>query len=230
MGEIEEKFKEVLIKVFGYSEEDAEDYINNDGKWIDDETIELPNDFALSYTNNVFALWNTISDDSWFAEMLSKELSIDISSNKVAEAMIDIIMHRVVSEINNKTNFKGFVDSGFIHIEMDNIKSIDGLKEIIEKEIPKVEEIKKKLETYKCIYEYLTPSEIQRLFLSKVTYVAPVQIKKIGGSYGVIIPIDVLKMFVDENKLKEGTEITAKLRANANNGEIILSEFEDKET
>jgi len=42
----------------------------------------------------------------------------------------------------------------------------------------------------------------------------------------VVIPMDVLKMFINEEVLKEGKEITAKLRANANSGEIVLSDFE----
>lgn len=227
MEEIKKKFKEVLIKVFRYGEEDAENYINNDDKWIDEETIYLPNEFLLSYSDNTFLLWKTISDEDWFTEMLSKELSIDVENNKVAQDMINILMHRVVSEINNKTSFEACIDQGFIHTEK-SVKSIEDVAEAVKKDIPKLEEIKRKLETYKCIYEYLTPAEIQRLFLSKVTYVAPVQIKRIGGSYGVIIPVNVLKMFVDENKLEKGAEITAKLRANANTGEIILSEFEEK--
>ena len=223
--EIEEKFKEILIKAFGYSEEEAIDYVEDDDKWIDDNCIELPNGSLLTYENGNFYITYTVADKEQFKEMFSNELSIDIENNKVAETMITLLMRRIASEIKSKTNFEVTLDGEDLYVEKD-LKSIESIGEIIKKEFPKIEEIAKKLETYKCIYEYLTPAEIQRLFLSKVTYVAPVQIKRIGGSYGVIIPIDVLKMFVDEDILKKGTEITAKLKANADSGEIILCEFE----
>jgi len=223
--EIEEKFKEILIKAFGYSEEEAIDYVEDDDKWIDDNCIELPNGSLLTYENGNFYITYTVADKEQFKEMFSNELSIDIENNKVAETMITLLMRRIASEIKSKTNFEVTLDGEDLYVEKD-LKSIESIGEIIKKEFPKIEEITKKLETYKCIYEYLTPAEIQRLFLSKVTYVAPVQIKRIGGSYGVIIPIDVLKMFVDEDILKKGTEITAKLKANADSGEIILCEFE----
>jgi len=223
--DINEAFKRVLIEIFGMTEEKAREYVADDEKWIGEEEIELPNDYCLSFINNTFTLWTTVVCEDDLIEIIEKELSIDVKNNKVAETMIDILMRRAASEINNKTKFNAYIDSGFLHVEK-NIKSIKGIKETIEKEVPVIERIRKKLETYKCLYEFLTPSEIQRLLLSKVTYVAPVQIKKIGGSYGVIIPIDVLKMFVNEEVLKKGSEITAKLRANANSGEIIISDFE----
>jgi len=224
MEGIEEKFKEVLIKVFGYSEEDAETYIKDDDKWIDDNCIILPNDTLLTF-ENAFNISYAVADKEQFEEIFSNELSIDIENNKVAETIINLLMRRIASEIKNKTSFEVTFDGEYLYIEK-NLKSIKSIKETIEKEFPEIEKIRKKLKTYKCIYEYLTPAEIQRLFVSKVTYIAPVQIKKIGGSYGVIIPIDVLKMFVDEDKLKEGVEITAKLKANADSGEIALCEFE----
>ena len=223
--EIEEKFKEILIKAFGYSEEEAIDYVEDDDKWIDDNCIELPNGSLLTYENGNFYITYTVADKEQFKEMFSNELSIDIENNKVAETMITLLMRRIASEIKSKTNFEVTLDGEGLYVEK-NLKSIESIGEIIKKEFPKIEEITKKLETYKCIYEHLTPVEIQRLFLSKVTYVAPVQIKRIGGSYGVIIPIDVLKMFINENVLKKGAEITAKLKANADSGEITLCEFE----
>jgi len=235
MEDIEEKFREVLIKVFGYSEEEAENYVKDSDKWIDDNCIVLPNGPLLTYENGNFNITYTVADKEQFEEMFSNELSIDIENNKVAETTITLLMRRIASEIKSKTNFEATIEptykrgiypnAEFLHVEK-TVKNIEDIKKIFEKEFPKIEEIAKKLETYKCIYEYLTPTEIQKLFLSKVTYVAPVQIKRIGGSYGVIIPIDVLKMFINENVLKKGAEITAKLKANADSGEITLCEFE----
>jgi len=225
MEDIEEKFREVLIKVFGYSEEEAENYVKDSDKWIDDNCIVLPNGPLLTYENGNFNITYTVADKEQFEEMFSNELSIDIENNKVAETTITLLMRRIASEIKSKTNFEVTLDGEGLYVEK-NLKSIESIGEIIKKEFPKIEEITKKLETYKCIYEHLTPVEIQRLFLSKVTYVAPVQIKRIGGSYGVIIPIDVLKMFINEDVLKKGAEITAKLKANADSGEITLCEFE----
>ena len=221
----EEAFREVLVKVFEFTEEEAKEYMDNPEKWVDEETIELPNGWCLTFNEGRFNLWKTVADHDWFAEMIEREFSINIENNKVAESMIDILMSRIASEINNKTSFNAIIDSGFVSVER-TIKGVEGVKEVIKKEVPVIEKIKEKLDSYKCFYEYLTPSEIQRLLLSKVTYVAPVQIKKIGGSYGVVIPMDVLKMFINEEVLKEGKEITAKLRANANSGEIVLSDFE----
>jgi len=222
----EEAFREVLVKVFDFTAEEAEEYVSNDDKWLDENTIELPNGWCLSFNEGTFNLWSSVvADYDWFAEMIEREFSIDVKNNKVADNMIKTLMERVVSEINNKTNFEAGTDYEFISVER-TIKGVEGVKEVIEKEVPVIEKIKEKLDSYKCFYEYLTPSEIQRLLLSKVTYVAPVQIKKMGGSYGVIIPMDVLKMFINEEVLKGGKEITAKLRANANSGEIILSDFE----
>jgi len=221
----EDAFREVLVKVFEFTEEEAKEYMDNPEKWLDEETIELPNGWCLSFNKGIFELWTSIADYEWLAEMIEREFSIDVENNKVADNMIKTLMNRVVSEINNKTNFEANTDYEFINIAR-TIKGVEGVKEVIMKEVPVIEKIKEKLDSYKCFYEYLTPSEIQRLLLSKVTYVAPVQIKKIGGSYGVIIPIDVLKMFINEEVLKRGKEITAKLRANANSGEIILSDFE----
>jgi len=225
MEDIEEKFREVLIKVFGYSEEEAENYVKDSDKWIDDNCIVLPNGPLLTYENSNFNITYTVADKEQFEDMFSNELSIDIENNKVAETTITLLMRRIASEIKSKTNFEVTLDGEGLYVEK-NLKSIESIGEIIKKEFPKIEEITKKLETYKCIYEHLTPVEIQRLFLSKVTYVAPVQIKRIGGSYGVIIPIDVLKMFINEDVLKKGAEITAKLKANADSGEITLCEFE----
>ena len=221
----EEVFREVLVKVFEFTEEEAREYVNNDDKWLDENTIELPNGWCLTFNEGIFELWTSIADYEWFAEMIEREFSIDVKNNKVADNIIKTLMDRVASEINNKMSFEALTDYEFIHVQRV-IKGIEGIKEVIKKEVPVIEKIKEKLDSYKCFYEYLTPSEIQRLLLSKVTYVAPVQIKKIGGSYGVVIPMDVLKMFVNEEVLKEGKEITAKLRANANSGEIVLSDFE----
>lgn len=221
----EEAFMEVLEKVFDFTEEEARKYVSNDDKWIDEDTIELPNGWCLSFNEGVFNLWTSIADYEWLAEMIEREFSIDVENNKVAENLIKTLMERVVSEINNKTNFRATTDCEFVYAERE-IKGVEGVKEVIVNEVPVIEKIKEKLDSYKCFYEYLTPSEIQRLLLSKVTYVAPVHIKKIGGSYGVIIPIDVLKMFINEEELKKNREITAKLRANANSGEIIISDFE----
>jgi len=221
---IDELFKKVLIKVFRFTKEEATDYINDNNKWMDENIMILPNDWQISYEDNAFKLWDTVASNEQFAELLSGEFSIDVNINKVAKSMIEKLKERIASEINNKTSFEVVLDNEYVIVER-KIKSIGKIEGIIKVEVPIVEKIKEKLDTYKCFYEYLTPGEMQRLLLSKVTYVAPVQIKKIGGSYGVIIPIDVLKMFIDEENLKKGTEISAKLKANADNGEIILCEF-----
>jgi len=222
---MEEVFIEVLEKVFDFTKEEATEYVNDEDKWIDENSIELPNGWCLAFNEEAFNLWRSIADYQWFEEMIEREFSIDTENNKVAKNIIRTLMDRVVSEINSKTNFEAETDYEFINVEK-TIKGIEGIEEVIKKEIPEIEKIEEKLNSYKCFYEYLAPAEIQHLFLSKTTYISPVQIKKIGGSYGMIIPMDVLKMFVSEEELKEGKEIMAKLRANANSGEIVLSDFE----
>jgi len=118
-------------------------------------------------------------------------------------------------------------DGEFIHIST-YFKKFKAEK--IKKEIEKLKEIIKKWEDkftdWRIIYDYLTHEEIRNAILSKLTFMIPCEIKPIGGSYQVIIPVEGLRLIVDENVLKEKKKIKARLTIDPSNKEIKINSIE----
>jgi len=182
-------------------------------EWIDDFCIEIrpyPCWFSWEEDKEHFELTASICLDT-LRENLEEIAGIKkwgVGVEKLWEKLIERITKKVEEEIDAKVE----TDGEFIHL-IKYFKKFNAKK--IKKACEKLGDLAKKyaekLSDWRAIYDYVDHEDIRKAILSNVKFVTPCEIKRVGGSYQVTIPIDGLKLIIDEEVLKNNKKIKARL-------------------
>jgi len=211
-----EKEFEKLVEKLGY------EYEFFDKFWVD--LKETGVSFAWDENTKSFRVYSSISLEDLlknFEEVVG--LEYEKWTPKIRK-LWDKLVDKIVKEI-------GVWD---VDVDLEYINFFADFKKFKPKQIKeKIKEFKeineryeKKFTDWRVIYDYLTHEEIRSAILSKLTFMIPCEIKPIGGSYQVIIPVEGLRLIVDENVLKERKKIKAKLTIDPTNKEIKINSIE----
>jgi len=221
--------KENKVKI---SKEKLEKVLSNFGKvcWEDDDLVCIECNPPISVRIEEDGLW--VSFVFEIPEHLVKQFEDFVGleetkwSIEILDAWIDYVVKKIVNMIKEKLPFVedwDFMDARSIVLYYDEpFSSISEVGKTIEDIVEEVTDIVyNKLELMNII-DFISPAEMRKvlipIILDDVMFVSPCEIKKIGGSYGVIVPLDGLKLVVD--KLEE--KIPAILRVEPKRKEIII--------
>ena len=194
-------------------------------EWIDDKCFHVGElDVFIGIENGKLFVSKSFPLSNFmkaFEEIFGVELNK--ATPKIVQ-LYELALRRMEEYIRNKLATKLEIEISFD--VLDVAKYCKNTKEVLEwaKKLSEIE-----LDIYngwRSVYSWLTVSEIRNGIVSKIKYVAPIEIKPLGGSYVVRIPKDALNLLLDEAVLKQKRVIKARLTVFPEKSEILIDEIE----